>query len=185
MAIILPPITILLILPPFSHVFSLTLFSLEILVHRLPKPPPSGPSFAPTTEYPYTVIDLSTYKPFTTTSTSSSINYKKYVVTLCSICSSGEIVVHLHHMKCNQTKATTTTTTINNDLIDLNFNSNEMKNSSSSSSSSISSSSSSSSSSNGLLVVDDISMPSFILMSFDVNGRLNSFWCKLSFHEIL
>ena len=171
----------------------------EVLLHRLPRPPPLGPGFQPATEYPHIVLDLSSYSPFVTpvstsppkekeekeekeekgwegeilvppnegdtlpssssSSSSSVLDYRKYVVTLCAICSSGEVVVHLHHVKYMQQEreqARHTDTSINSDLLQLNLGA--------------------PAAATTAATAADTAAPIFILMSFNVNGILNSFW---------
>jgi len=145
----------------------------ELLFHRLPRPPPLGPGFQPSTEYPHTVIDLSTYPPFATSAAvtvvaaavAGVLDVRQYVVTLCSICSTGEIVVHCHHVQYKKKKSgAEQLAAMDTDLLGLDFSTTTTSSSTTSSSSSPSESQ------------EENNSPPFVLLSFNVNGVLNSTW---------
>ena len=169
----------------------------EILIHRLPRPPPLGPGFEPSTEYPHTVLHLSTYAPFvvtnnnsnsnsnsnstthttTTTNTTTSttnddtkhtvpLDIKRYVATLCVVCSTGEVIVHLHHVRHlrNQTNANLSKT-MNNDLLDIQFGEKGVA-----------------PPSNDEML--DAKSPMLILMSFNINGTLHASWSGPTLRDV-
>ena len=113
--------------------------------------------------YPHTVIDLSMYYPFQPKPKmddceATLLPIEKYVATLCVVCSTGEIVVHLHHVRHLRTKrGEELTSTMDQDLLGIDLGEvgtaplTETE------------------------LLDEAS-PMLIMMSFNVNGALNSQW---------
>jgi hypothetical protein len=162
----------------------------EVLIHCLPRPPPSGTGFQPSTEYPHTVIDLSVHPPFVRRGgvqeggvegdvegeVEGEVEGKHYVVTLCAICSSGEIVLHLHHVKHRQEEQhRQIMATMNNDLLGIDFGDGGKADTATDTTATHDTTTTGTTTGTATGTATTTT-PAFVLMSFNVNGVLNNHW---------